>query len=611
MCGIAGIVDFDTTPDASELDRMLKAIVHRGPDDEGTYIDGPFAIGMRRLSIIDLAGGHQPISNEDDRVWVVLNGEIYNYIELRADLEAKGHRFKTHTDTEVLVHLYEEEGPDFISKLNGMFAFALWDLRDQSVLVARDQMGIKPLYWHHRGNRLVFASELKCLYRLGLEEWAPDLDALSAYLHLGYIPREKSPIRGVFKLLPGERMLFRAGSAPQRHRYWKLSAFMDHPGDAVGESFIDETRDLLDDAVRLQLRSDVPLGSFLSGGLDSSAITMSAARELENLDTFGIGFKGHHFDETPYARKVAALAGTRHHEEILEPNHLPELIQTLAWHLDEPNGDPAMLPSYWICQYSREKVKVALSGAGGDELFGGYPRHVDPVPCTSPAGRIRQLPQGLRRMLLAPLQGLSPGLSRLKVSNNVIGMSYWTDLADAAILQSIAPWSSAFSTVDWLDSIFNEVPHADAVNQRCYYDATTYMPDQILAMTDRASMAVSLEVRVPLLDTRLVERMALVSGAAKICRGGKTVLKDMMRPRLPPEILDRRKLGFALPVVRWVSSGPIRELLATIPSGRLCGAGLVDAEAFAALINDPPRLERHAFLAWNILMLELWMSLYT
>ncbi|HMP90921.1 MAG TPA: asparagine synthase (glutamine-hydrolyzing) [Kiritimatiellia bacterium] len=609
MCGIAGIVSYNSSPDSALLDCMLKAMVHRGPDDEGCLVEGPVAMGMRRLSIIDLAGGHQPISNEDRAVSVVFNGEIYNYLELRCELEERGHVFETHTDTETLVHAYEEYGLEFVRKLNGMFAIALWDRNHKRFLLIRDHVGIKPLYWRWLDDTLWFASELKCFKSAGIRPWEVNRDALARFIHLGFIPRELSPIQQIQKLLPGQILVLEQSKAPTLRYYWKLSDYVgDEPPPPSGDEALDV---LLRDAVRLQLRSDVPLGAFLSGGLDSSVLSALAAKELPRVSTFGIGFKDHHFDETPYARMVADHIGSRHHEQIIDPGMLTDLIDKLAWHLDEPNGDPAMLPSYLICKYSREHVKVALSGAGGDELFAGYPRHLEPEPNTSRADVVRsRIPLSLRSLFFRPMRRLFPSLGRLSYSNNMIGMGYWADLVDAKAMRNVASWAESFSALDWIESVFNEVPHADEINKRCYYDTTTYLPDQILAMTDRASMAVSLEVRVPMLDIRLIEKTAAISGVAKISDGGKTILKQMAKPLLPHDILTRRKLGFALPVVRWMTSGPIAAMLRGLPESSLARDGYINAEELKKIIINPELIQKHAFFLWNLIMLDLWYRQY-
>ncbi|HMP74745.1 MAG TPA: asparagine synthase (glutamine-hydrolyzing) [Kiritimatiellia bacterium] len=612
MCGIAGIVDFGKPIEPGLLGSMLDLIIHRGPDDEGRYVNGPYAMGMRRLSIIDLGGGHQPISNEDESVWVVFNGEIYNYVELRGELESRGHVFRTNTDTECLVHLYEQYGDAFPEKLNGMFGFAVWDVRRDRVLLARDHLGIKPLYWHFKDGRLVFGSELRCLLAGGVQP-ALDRDAIAAYLHLGYIPRSSAPIRGVSKLQPGHVLLWDRNGSPRASAYWRLADAYARVRDIPLEEAATEARELLQDAVRLQLRSDVPLGTFLSGGIDSSAVTALAARQLPHVDTFGMGFSDHYYDETEFARMVAKHCGTRHHEQHADPANLLTHLDLLAWHLDEPNSDPALLPSYLICRSARQHVKVALSGNGGDEVFAGYPRHVDPPPNESRADRFRRwMPASVRRALATLLGAHGESrLRRLLADNDLVGMGYWVEQARLPVAEAVVPWACRhFSTLDWIQGVFGEVPGADWVNRRLYYDSTSYMPDQILNMVDRASMAVSLEVRVPLLDVRLVELMAGVAGSTKIEGGGsgKAVLKRAMRDLLPDEIFTRRKLGFGLPMVNWIGSGPVREVLDRLPSGRAAAAGLLDGAALRPWIARPQALKDHWPFFWNLVMLELWLG---
>ncbi len=612
MCGIAGIVNYAHPPCGDALGAMLDLIVHRGPDDEGRYTQGPFAIGMRRLSIIDVKGGRQPIGNEDGTVFVVLNGELYNYLELRADLQSRGHVFRTNTDTEVAVHLYEEYGDDFPQRLNGMFALAIWDTRRQRVLLARDHLGIKPLYWHLAKGQLTFASELKCLLAAGVPAEL-DRSAIASYLHLGYIPRADAPFKDVHKLQPGCRFVFGAREPAIEVRYWSLADAFAQQRRATADEVGEEVRALLTDAIRLQLRSDVALGAFLSGGIDSSSVTAIAAEQLSGLNTFGVGFEGHYFDETAFARSVAAHCGTRHHEQRIDPAQLIEHLDLLAWHIDEPNSDPALLPSYLICRYARQHVKVALSGNGGDEVFGGYPRHWD-VPATATrADRLRTaLPSPLRRALRTMMGVRGEGrLRRLLTDNDLIGLSYWVEHARPKVAREVTPWAAtSFSALDWIETIVAEVPDADWVNRRLYYDSTTYMPDQILNMNDRASMAVSLELRVPLLDVRLVEFMASVSGTAKIEGGapGKKILKNAMRGKLPDEIFTRRKLGFGMPIVRWIESGPIRTVLDQLPTGHAARAGLLEGAALRPWLDRPDELKNNWQYFWNLIMLELWLG---
>lgn len=611
MCGIAGIVDYDKPIDSGLLDDMLRRIGHRGPDDEGRFNASHFAIGMRRLSIIDVQGGRQPLSNEDQTVWVVFNGEIYNYLELRSSLEAKGHVFRTHSDTEVLVHLYEEYESDFPSQLNGMFGLALWDTRRKCVLLARDHLGIKPLYWHFACGRLIFGSELRCLLAGGV---APELDthAIASYLHLGYIPRKGAPFRGVQKLEPGCQLLFKSGDAPRKMRYWTLSKAYGQGNSATAADIEEHAGALLRDAVRLQLRSDVPLGTFLSGGIDSSAITALAAKHLPHINSFSVGFEGHYFDETEYARTVSTHCRTTHHEQWVKPEQLLDHLDILAWHIDEPNSDPALLPTYLMCRYARQHVKVALSGNGGDEVFGGYPRHFDPPVRHSRADCVRSwLPSSARRAL-ARMMGVRGDLRlhRLLADLDLIGMSYWVAHARPPVADDVTPWAvQSFSVLDWLEKIYDEVKRQDWVNRRLYYDSTTYMPDQILNMVDRASMAVSLEVRVPMLDVRLVECLAGLDGLQKIEPGvsGKKILKNILRGELPEAIFARRKLGFGMPLVNWIEHGPLRRAMDALPEGRVAQEGLLDSTALRRWLKLPGAVKVHWMYFWNLLMLELWL----
>ncbi len=597
---------------------MLGLIRHRGPDDEGRYIDGPCAMGMRRLSIIDLEGGKQPIANEDESIWVVFNGEIYNYVELCKDLEGRGHQFRTASDTEVLVHLYEEYGAEFPQHLNGMFGIALWDKPRQRMLLSRDPMGIKPLFWTYQERRLVFASELKCFLKAGLPSWNVDSAAMAAYLHLGYIPRERTAFQEVERLLPGHTMLLQEGGDVVVDPYWKLSDVYSGQTRRSPEDMVEEASTLLDDAVRIQLRSDVPVGVFLSGGVDSSALTAISARHLPRIDAFSVMFKDHHCEEIEYAREVAAHTDVHHHEIMVDPSMLRDELPTLTWFLDEPNWDPAMLPSYMISKYARETVKVALSGTGGDEIFGGYLRHFEPPPQDSAACWIRgHVPYGLRR-LMTQLLGLysrdkaANVAVRLLPGNNAIGMTYCVEQDKLGLLEHLSPWAAdEFVTSRWVQDVFSEVHGRDAVSERMYYDSTTYLPDQILAMTDRSSMAVSLEVRVPLLDIRLVELMAGVQGCDQVTQNeGKVLFKRMLRDKLPASVLNRGKLGFGAPVTRWMSSPQLQELLHELPSGHLADSGMIDGAALRSCLAKEGALEQHAALLWSLIMLEIWYSQY-
>ena len=619
MCGIAGMVFHSSPPPRERLADMLDLIVHRGPDDWGRYDDEHCSLGMRRLSIIDLSGGHQPMSNEDGTVQVVFNGEIYNYVELRRELLLRGHRFRTRSDTEVIVHLYEEQGEDFALRLNGMFAIALWDRGAGRLLLVRDPLGIKPLYWwlDRNGGGLVFASELKCFLPLLGNRVRVERAALAAYLHLGYIPRGDSPLEGVRKLLPGRILGFSGGGEPTIRRYWTLEEHVARVQAMDRREAARRVGELLDDAVRIRLRSDVPVGTFLSGGLDSSTVTALAARHAPRISSFGIAFEDHFFDETPYARAVAAHVGSDHREIPVAAGELLEHLDRLAWHLDEPNWDPAVLPSYIICREARRSVKVALSGIGGDELFGGYHRHLDPPPLNTAACWVRAvMPGPLRRVVAAVFGGGGRGplsrWSRLGHDNNVIGLAYWVDQADTSLLREVAPWAAeSFDVLEWIETVIREARRRDWVNSRLYYDSTTYLPDQILAVTDRMSMAVSLEVRVPLLDRRLVEFMSGLPGELKVRPGeGKLILKQAARHLLPAQVLKRRKLGFGAPVRRWILARPIRDVIRDLPRGRLAQSGIIVGEALEQVLGSPELMVHHSAFLWSLMMLELWYRWY-
>jgi len=570
-------------------------------------------MGMRRLSIIDLGGGHQPIANEDETIWVVFNGEIYNYLELRTELQARGHIFRTRTDTEVLVHAYEEYGDEFPAKLNGMFGFAIWDSTRERVLLARDHLGIKPLYWSWVNNRLLFASELRCLPAAGVSRERNDA-AIAAYLHLGYIPREQSPYRDAHKLLPGWRLIYEKGKSPELAPYWRLSDSYNAHIEMTEKEAVEKAQFLLHDAVRLQLRSDVPVGTFLSGGIDSSGITAIAANLSPSLATFGVAFKDHYYDESEFARLVAHHCKTRHHEQVVDQKALASNLELLAEYMDEPNSDPALLPSYLICKFAREHVKVVLAGNGGDEVFGGYARHTEDLPASTRADRIRnRLPSPLRTLGLRMLRhcGDRSRLRRLMSESDVVGMSYWVEQARPPMADVVTPWAvQQFSVLNWIEQVYREVPGSDFVNRRLYYDSTNYMSDQVLTMLDRASMAVSLEVRVPLLDVRLVEFMAGLPGSVKVRGGGtgKTILKQALRNQLPDSIFSRRKLGFGMPMANWINDGILRDLLHSLPGGQCAKAGMLDGRALSPYINDGHKLADHWPYLWNLMVLELWMQ---
>jgi asparagine synthase (glutamine-hydrolysing) len=610
MCGIAGIFDAGRRPSRCDLEPMVSALVHRGPDAAGHFVDDMIALGMRRLSIIDLSGGDQPIFNEDGSIGVVFNGEIFNYVELREDLLSRNHQFKTKSDTEVLVHLYEEHGPDMLPLLNGMFAFALWDAKKRRLLLARDRMGVKPLYYANLGSRWFFASELKSF--LTQPELAKSLeldeDSLADFLRMGYIPREGTPYRTVRKLLPGHSLMIdRAGGAIWQ--WWDLARIPARiDSEAEQRARIEE---LFDDAVRLRMRSDVPVASFLSGGLDSSLVTITAQRRSTiPINTYTIGFKHTEFDETPYARAVAEQEHTNHFERIVNPQDAVSLLPRLLWHMDEPMGDSSIIPNFLISQQAAENVKVCLSGLGGDELFGGYSRYEEPA-----VGRIRKVFRSSPFVAAALADWVDPWshshAEELRLasgeSQNWRSYLHRLQIFDSRSLELLGfPAQGNVETL--IEDLWNRYPGSDPVTRRQFVDQHTYLPDQILALTDRMSMANSLEVRVPFMDYRLVRFSQGIPTARKQTGGQfKIALKDALGKRCPPEIVSRPKWGFDTPLKNWVSQPDLFRTLRALESGELVRMGLVKPEGVQALTRTPETARNAARKVWNLLVLEVWM----
>ena len=570
MCGICGIVHTDgRTADAGLVDGMNATMLHRGPDGGGVFTDGQVGLGHRRLSIIDLSAGTQPMSTQDGRVTVVFNGEIYNYLELRAELESLGHVFVTNSDTESILHAYRQWGDACVERLAGMFAFALWD--GYRLLLARDRLGKKPLYYHQGRGGLCFGSELKALLANPDVPRQLDAEALDLYLSFGYVPAPRSIYRDVFKLPPAHYAVLDLGRkdpALRLTRYWRLS--MAPRQDVAGfEDTAEQLSALLDECVRGRLMSDVPLGAFLSGGVDSSAVVASMARlnPANPVKTAAIGFTDKNFDELAFAREVARHCGTEHHEYTVQPAAV-DIIPTLVRHFDEPFADSSAIPTYYVSQMARRMVTVALSGDGGDETFAGYVQRYSMVRAED---RVRGLlppfaqgPLGLLSRLWPSGDGL-PRPLRLKhaLANLACGlpeayardMSFYLKPEDKRKLYA-GPFAQNVDTrsaVEYLKPFFAECEGADAVSRAQYVDTMTYLPEDILVKVDRTSMANSLEVRAPLLDHRILEFAAgLPSGYKLRGRVSKAVLKRSVQSRLPRGILERRKQGFRVPLAGWL-----------------------------------------------------------
>jgi asparagine synthase (glutamine-hydrolysing) len=624
MCGIAGFVEGGGAARSAEeraalLDRMCRRIEHRGPDEQGAAVLGRAAVGMRRLSIIDLAGGHQPMPGCDTRVHVVFNGEIYNYKELQSDLEARGHKFRTCSDTETIVHAYEEFGDACVERLRGMFAFAVWDGRSERLFIARDRAGEKPLYYTTTPQgTFVFGSELKCL--LEHPEVGRDTDpaALDAYLTLGYVPEPLSVFRGVRKLEAGHRLVLEQGRVTTES-YWDFPVETD-VRPRREEEYVEELRARLEESVRMMLVSDVPLGAFLSGGVDSSTIVglMSRATNAP-VKTFSIGFREDSFDELKYARLAARHFETDHRELIVTPE-VCRLVDELVRHFDEPFADQSSVPTYLVSKLAREHVKVVLSGDGGDELFAGYTRYA--------VERDRQgfarLPRVVRRGLMAPLAGQLPhGARGRNFIHNVALDPEERYLDNVSVFNALgkrslytADFRRALGGRETASEIFRA--HAaranagDHVASLLYLDAKTYLPGDILTKVDRMSMAASLEARVPLLERDLVEFVSRMPASLKM-RGAesKYVFKRAVRGLVPDEILDRPKQGFGVPIGEWINRELRERIHDTFADPRTRSRGIVEPAYVDVLLAEHERGRRdHSNPLWSLFVLELWHRAY-
>jgi asparagine synthase (glutamine-hydrolysing) len=622
MCGIAGIVHGDgRAADPALVERMCAAIEHRGPDARGIHAEGPAGLGIQRLRVVDLEGGDQPIYNEDRSVAVVLNGEIYNFRELRRRLEAAGHRFRSDGDTEVIVHLYEEEGVECVRSLDGMFAFALWDEPRRRLLVARDRVGKKPLFYSLRAGALSFASELRAL--LEDEEVPRDLDeaALDCYLAYGYVPAPFSAFAAVRKLPPATRMVYEGGRVALE-RYWQLDYSRKHA--------VDDPRELhqplleqLQEATRRRLVADVPLGAFLSGGIDSSAVVAAMARETsEPVKTFSIGFGGGRFDELEHARAVAELFGTEHEELHVRPDAI-EIAPKIARHYGEPFADSSAIPSFYLAEMTRRHVTVALNGDGGDESFAGYTRYA----ANALAGRLERIPAPMRRAAAA-LAGRVPesgeeqsARNRLRRLGGSLGLEgparyeRYVSLFDAGQRAWLytdehrAALGDGGVAAEAIAEPWREASGRDRLDVLLEVDVRTYLPGDLLTKIDIATMAHSLEARSPFLDPALMQFAASIPAPMKL-RGmeKKVVLRDALRSWLPETILDRPKQGFSVPLADWLR-GDLRDYSRDL---------LLDPAALSRSRFRPAALEtllseheagtEHAHRIWALMMLELWRT---
>ncbi|MBZ5695434.1 MAG: amidotransferase 1, exosortase A system-associated [Acidobacteriia bacterium] len=565
MCGICGIFEYERRTDilTDVVRRMNQTMIHRGPDDGGVFVGPGIGLGHRRLSIIDLAGGHQPMSNEDGTVWVLLNGEIYNYPELHADLLQRGHKFASKSDTEAIVHLYEDYGEECFAKLRGMFSIAIWDSRHRKLVLARDRVGKKPLFYAADHKRILFGSELKALLAGDSLPREMDEHALSDYFSFGYIPAPKTIYRSVRKVMPGHYLVASANGVRETC-YWDISFanVEQHTEAEWGEMLRHE----LCEATRIRLMSDVPLGAFLSGGIDSSSVVAMMSHLMKRaVTTCSIGFTEEKYNEGEYARQVSKLFSTDHHEEVVEPNAV-DIVDKLAWHYDEPFADSSAIPTYYVSKIARSHVTVALGGDGGDENFAGYRRY----KLDYYENRLRShVPAALRRTVFGPLGRWYPALawaprvfrakatfqslSRSPLEGYFNSISYFRPDDKARLFTSdFRSRLGGYDSMDVFRHYYDRADTDDPLSKIQYVDIKTYLTDDILTKVDRASMAVSLEVRAPLLDHKLMERVAAIPSSLKLHNGtGKYILKKSLEPVLPENILYRAKQGFAIPLDIW------------------------------------------------------------
>ncbi len=627
MCGICGYIHFDKSRRPSEaiLKRMADTLAQRGPDDEGFYIRDNIGFGHRRLSIIDLQGGHQPMTNNDGSIAIVYNGEIYNFPELKGILTAKGHRFKTNSDTEVIIRAYEEYGDDCLTHFNGMFAFALYDSRNDTVLLARDRYGKKPLYYGIFDKQFIFGSELKSMLKHPSVARRIDMDALAKYLSYEYVPAPYSIFKNIYKLEAGSKLILRGGDVKVSH-YWDLSFKKKAVTDL--EEVKKNILDLLRESVRKRLISDVPLGVFLSGGIDSSAVVamMAELMDPKDIKTFSIGFREKDFDESSDARRVADHLGTDHREEILSTDVMLDVFPQVADLLDEPFADSSIIPTFLVSRFARKHVTVALGGDGGDEFFLGYSAYkahkLDAILRNIP-GFAKALPLGLLSRSVSSCKDYrSPSYYRKRflrglefpeaVRHQVWTGSFTSEDQKRLYLPQSLPDLDPMKVYASTAEVFKSSAHLDPLDRAIYIYVKTYMTDDILAKVDRASMANSLEVRAPFLDPDLTEYVSSLPSELKLSNfTTKWILKEALKGKLPAENLGKRKQGFVMPVELWLKTGLKGLLLDTFSRKKIEKEGIFDYSYIKNMLDgyiSDTKDTRREF--WTLFMFEIWYDKY-
>ena len=613
MCGIAGIYRFrsERPVEQGEVRTMGACLAHRGPDDEGYFTDGPLGLAHKRLTILDTSSrGRNPMFSEDGRSCIVFNGEVYNFVELRAELEAQGHTFRTTTDTEVVLRLWDVLGEPFLERLNGMFAFAIWDSRRKTLFIARDRLGIKPLYYTLDADGIRFASEVKALLAVAAEKPRVNLDMLDAYMSVGYVPTEHTLFQGIEKLQPGWCMRIDPEGLRLR-QYWDLKPEPEHLSE---EECVEQTLELLRDSVKIQLRSDVPLGVFLSGGIDSSAVVaLMHEMGIRDIRTFTVAYDfGPQYDETRYARMIAEKFQTRHREVFVTPKEFQDFIPSLVWHMDEPVTESAAISLYFVAKMAREDVVVVLSGEGSDEVFGGYPIY----KYMQTLERYRRLPAALRQNLINPALNLLGGkwnkytrLSDQPLSERYLGVSFYeTRVKEALYRPEIRNLFNGHGMPGLVQPFYDKAKGLDPLLQMMYLDVKSWLPDDLLVKADKMTMASGVELRVPFLDHRVVELGGRIPPRYRI-KGWTTkhILKKAMEKHLPHEILHRGKMGFPTPLAR-MFQGEMRPYVAEVlDSDRHLGRGYFRPEVVRSLVSEHMEGKQdHHRVLWQLLVLEEW-----
>jgi asparagine synthase (glutamine-hydrolysing) len=623
MCGICGIFHRDPAlrVERDTLRQMNQRIVHRGPDDEGLYVEGNVGLAMRRLSIIDVKTGHQPIANEDESVWIVYNGELYNHLELRKDLEARGHHYRTRSDTETIVHLYEEHGRDCVKYLRGMFAFAIWDRRRRSLFITRDRLGIKPLYYHYDGDRLLFGSEIKTI--LAYSGIRPEFNhsTLAEYLAFGYIPEADTMYRGIRKLLPGHTREIGEGGDLQISQYWDLSVAADD-GSRPHEFYVNRYRELLEQCVSSHLMSDVPLGVFLSGGLDSSAVAALTTKiRREPIETFAVGYGEEAFSELPFARTVAQHIGSKHHEVRLGREEFFQALPRLIWHEDEPIVWPSSVSLYFVAKLARERVTVVLTGEGSDETLAGYTRYAWTLMNSRMDAAYRAIVPGFLRDAVrkSTRSGLLSGTARRKLEHTFLARdgaswasfyfdNFYSAFSVAEQAELLTPETRELAGDPYAGSLqYWDASSGDLLHRMLYTDIKTYLVE-LLMKQDQMSMAASVESRVPFLDHELVEFTATIPAKYETQgMAGKYILKSAIEDLLPRDIVYRQKMGFPTPWAYWLSGPQLQSLEQLLLEPRTLARGLFRADALRKLFAEHRAGSRdHGNRIWRLLNLELW-----